>query len=51
MVRCNDVGASIADGLQILAPDDLEPEQNVDTSSIGLQESFDLLKRTILAHI
>ena len=22
----------------------------VDTSSIGLQESFDLLKRTILAH-
>ena len=23
----------------------------VDTSSIGLQESFDLLKRTILAHI
>ena len=23
----------------------------VDTSNIGLQESFDLLKRTILAHI
>jgi len=23
----------------------------VDTSDIGLQESFDLLKRTILAHI
>ena len=29
VVRCNDVGAPIADGLQILAPDDLEPEQNV----------------------
>ena len=29
VVRCDDVGASIADGLQILTPDDLEPEQNV----------------------